>query len=49
MRDIKTYEDIKQLVDSFYQKVVSDDKIGYIFTEIQRVNWDYHLPRMYSF
>jgi hemoglobin len=49
MRDIKTYEEIKQLVDSFYQKVVSDDMIGYIFTEIQRVNWDYHLPRMYSF
>ncbi|MFM6926458.1 MAG: group III truncated hemoglobin [Ferruginibacter sp.] len=48
-QDITSTKDIEQLVDSFYAKVRADELIGYIFTDIARVNWDKHLPVMYHF
>lgn len=47
--DISDREDIKLLVDRFYDKVKSDDVIGFIFTDVAKVNWDKHLPVMYDF
>jgi len=47
--DINTRADIILLVDSFYQRVQLNDKIGPIFTEIAKVNWTHHLPKMYDF
>lgn len=47
--DIETVIDIRQLIDSFYLKVRSDDLIGYIFNDIAHVNWELHLPKMYAF
>jgi hemoglobin len=47
--DITTSEDIKNLIDSFYEKVKADDVIGYIFNDIAQVDWPHHLPRMYAF
>jgi hemoglobin len=47
--DITTSEDIKMLVDGFYQKVIGDPVIGFVFTDVVRVNWEKHLPVMYSF
>jgi hemoglobin len=47
--DITTSEDIKTLIDSFYEKVRADDVIGYIFNDIAQVDWPHHLPRMYAF
>ena len=37
------------MVDAFYEKVKKDDIIGFIFTDIARVNWEQHLPVMYDF
>lgn len=37
------------MVDAFYSKVRVDPVIGYIFTEVAKVNWDKHLPVMYDF
>jgi hemoglobin len=48
-KDIETTSDIQLLVDTFYQKVISDSTIGYIFTEMVKVNWEKHLPVMYKF
>ena len=48
-RDIETGEDIRMLVDAFYKKVVKDPLIVFVFTDIVRVNWENHLPIMYSF
>ena len=48
-KDIKNRDDIKLLVDSFYEKVKKDGVIGYLFTDVANVNWDHHLPRMYDF
>lgn len=47
--DIKNIEDIKLLVNTFYEKVQKDDTIGYIFNDVIKVDWETHLPKMYSF
>lgn len=48
-KDINNRKDIELLVNSFYEKVQEDEKIGYIFTDIAKVNWQLHLPKMYDF
>jgi hemoglobin len=48
-KNIENREDIKLLVDNFYQKVKADPVIGLIFTEIVKINWEQHLPVMYDF
>ena len=48
-KELSEAADIKFLVDSFYQKVVVDDTIGYFFNEVVELNWDHHIPIMYSF
>ena len=47
--DIKSRKDIEMLINNFYNKVKSDDIIGFIFNDIARVNWEQHLPVMYNF
>ncbi|QIL40882.1 group III truncated hemoglobin [Pedobacter sp. HDW13] len=47
--DINNREDIILLVDSFYKGVQLNDKIGPIFTQIAKVDWQHHLPKMYDF
>ncbi|MBL7703625.1 MAG: group III truncated hemoglobin [Ferruginibacter sp.] len=47
--DINSRKDIESLVDLFYSKVKKDGQIGFIFSDIARVNWEKHLPIMYSF
>ena len=37
------------LVDSFYKKVIVDDVIGFIFTEVVKLDWNIHIPVMYDF
>ncbi len=48
-KDIENRTDIELLVDTFYDKVQVNPIIGPIFTDIARVDWDHHLPRMYQF
>ena len=48
-KDIENLDDIQVLVDAFYNKVAKDDTIGYIFEDVQQVDWASHLPQMYSF
>ncbi|MBC8046797.1 MAG: group III truncated hemoglobin [Fimbriimonadaceae bacterium] len=49
MRDIENKADIKIIIDSFYDKVKTDELIGHIFNDIANVNWEHHLPIMYDF
>src|SRR5262249_39189723 len=49
LKDITTEDDIKQLVDSFYERVGRDELLGPVFNETARVDWEHHLPTMYSF
>lgn len=49
MTDIRNIEDIILLVDSFYKKVNSDRLLSPVFNDFAKVNWEEHLPVMYSF
>lgn len=44
--DIVLREDIKIMVDKFYDKVKSDKLLGPVFSH---VDWPHHLPIMYDF
>ena len=47
--DITTFDDIKTVVDSFYERVNRDDLLGPIFNDVANVEWSTHLPTMYRF
>lgn len=47
--DIEDDADVKSLIDSFYEKVTANDALGYIFTDVAKVDWEHHLPIMYGF
>lgn len=47
--DIRNRKDIEKLVNIFYDKVKTDEVIGYLFTDAAQVNWNLHLPKMYDF
>jgi hemoglobin len=48
-KDIENIEDIKLLVNVFYDKIRDDELLGHIFNNLMNVNWDKHLPKMYDF
>lgn len=47
--DILSIEDIKLLVDNFYNKVQNDQIIGPIFNDRIQGRWPEHLAKMYTF
>ncbi len=47
--DIANRSDIEILVNTFYAEVNKNEKLGYIFNDIAKVDWVHHLPKMYSF
>ena len=48
-KDLLNLDDIRNLVDSFYGKVRSDELLAPIFNERIRDNWPVHLEKMYRF
>ena len=48
-KDIKKLEDIKKLVDTFYEKVRRDELLAPIFNERIQEHWPQHLEKMYTF
>ena len=40
---------ISRLVDTFYQNVRADERLGPIFDDVIQDRWNYHLPRMKDF
>lgn len=49
LKDISTLEDIKILVDNFYQLIREDKLLGPIFNPILKDRWGPHLEKMYRF
>jgi hemoglobin len=49
MTDITTRADIEKLIIRFYEKVKTDDVIGFIFTEVVKMNWPHHIPLIVDF
>lgn len=48
-KDIQTKADIIKMVDQFYELVKKDSLLGPIFTDVSKVDWVSHLPKMYDF
>jgi len=47
--DIQNRSDIEHLVNVFYQKILEDPVIGFIFNESIDFIWDEHIPKIYDF
>lgn len=48
-QDILTTEQVKTLVDKFYEKVNADQLLSPVFNQEAKVDWPSHLPKMYKF
>ncbi len=49
MKDIETQDDLYFLVDNFYQRLLSDSSISYIFTDLVKIKLEEHLPILVTF
>ena len=48
-RDLQTRDDIDLLLRRFYTRAMADPLIGYLFTDVARLDLDHHLPRIGNF
>lgn len=48
-KDIEDRQDVELLVNTFYERVKSNQVLGFIFEDVAQLNWEHHLPKMYSF
>ncbi len=49
LTDIDTREDCERLVRMFYTRVLSDRFLGWIFTDVAKLDVEAHVPRIASF
>jgi hemoglobin len=49
MADIETREDVERLVRAFYSRAMTDPIIGFLFTEIARLDLEAHVPVISNF
>lgn len=49
MKDIGNQDDLYRLVDAFYQKLLADPAISYIFTDVVKIHLEEHLPILVTF
>ena len=47
--DIENREDLLKLVTSFYDKLLADPSISYLFTDVAKIDLDHHLPVLVDF
>jgi hemoglobin len=48
-KDIANRDDLLVLVTAFYKKLLADDSINYLFTDVAKINLDHHLPVLVDF
>jgi hemoglobin len=49
MNEIQNQDDLYQLVDEFYKRLLSDNTINYIFTDVVKIKIEEHLPILVTF
>ena len=49
MKDIETREDIALLMREFYNHLLTDPAISYIFTDVAKIDLEAHLPHLTDF
>ena len=47
--DIENRDDIERLVRAFYSKAMHDELIGYIFTDVAKLDLEEHVPKFVAF
>lgn len=47
--DIRNREDIRLLMEQFYDKLLADESISYLFTDVAKINLDEHFPVLVDF
>jgi len=47
--DITTRTDIELIIKKFYDKLLVDDLVGFLFTEVVHLNLEQHLPKLVDF
>jgi hemoglobin len=48
-RDIETRADCEQLVRAFYSRALTDPLIGWIFTDVAKLDLEAHVPKVAAF
>ncbi len=48
-KDIDSREDLLLLMKIFYEKLLADNSISYLFTDVAKINLDHHLPVLIDF
>ena len=48
-KDISSREDIELLMNAFYERLLADDRINYIFTDVANINIKAHIPVIVNF
>lgn len=49
LRDVSNRTDIEEIVASFYDLVLKDPIVGFIFTDIAKIDLEHHLPIIVNF
>jgi len=49
MKNIENQDDLYFLVNNFYQRLLSDKSISYIFTDVVKIKLEEHLPILVTF
>lgn len=49
MKDIETRTDVELLMREFYNRLLADDSINYIFTDVAKIDLEAHLPHLADF
>ncbi len=49
MKDIENQHDLLLLVDEFYKRLLRDEDINYIFTDVVKIKIEEHLPILVTF
>lgn len=49
MKDIETRVDLELLLRAFYNRLLSDSSINYMFTDVAKINLEEHLPHITDF
>jgi hemoglobin len=49
MKDIESRTDIETLMHAFYAKALTDETIGFFFTEVAPLNMEVHMPLIVDF
>ena len=49
LHDIETRDDVERLVRAFYGRALEDPIIGFLFTDVAKIDLEAHVPRITSF